>query len=196
MHTENCYFSRLATLLHLRKLGIHLTSQKEDAIMRGDTSGNVVHPFFVHTSNSVGMHLRAGLEASPAMLQLHAKHSQRALEQMSEVGRSDDAGLKVQMLLCATSACVFQRWFRPARAYLTKACDAMNATNLRFIPVFGRPPELTEEVQERLAVLSQILYTENYLALVIDRSAPTMTARIEEEFRHELQVRVSRQVCL
>jgi Holliday junction resolvasome RuvABC ATP-dependent DNA helicase subunit len=72
----------------------------------------------------------------------------------------------------------------------------MNAADLRFIPVFGRSPELTEEVQERFAVLSQILYTENYLALVIDRSAPTMTARIEQEFRHELPVRVLLRVCL
>jgi hypothetical protein len=92
------------------------------------------------------------------------------------------------MLLCATSACIFQRWFRPARAYLTEACDTIDAANLGFIPFFGRPPELTEEVQERLAVLSQIVYMENYMFLAIDRTPPNMAARIEEEFRYELQV--------
>jgi hypothetical protein len=182
--------------LHLRKLGIHLTGRKEEAIMHGDTSGDVVHPFFVHISNSVGMHLGGSLEASPAMLQLHAKHSQRALEQMSEAGKSGDAELKAQMLLCAASGALFQRWFRPARSYLRKACDAVNTANLRFIPVFGRPPELTEEVHERLAVLSQIVYTENYLFLAIDQTAPTMAARIEEEFRHELQVGIFHRVFL
>ena len=185
---ENYPFSRLAALLHLKKLGIHLTARKEEAIMHGDTSGDVVHPFFVHTSNAVGMHLRICVGDSPAMVRLHAKHAQRALEQISEVGRSGNMQLKAQMYLYAASACLFQRWFQPARAYLTEACDAVDAANLRFIPVSGRPPELTEEVQERLAVLSQIMYMENYLSLAIDRAPPTMTARIEEEFRHELQV--------
>jgi hypothetical protein len=189
VYAEIYPFSRLATLLHLRKLGIHLTGQKEDAIMRGDTSGDVVNPFFVHISNAIGMHLRAGVGESPAMIQLHAKHAQRTLEQMSEAGKSDNPELKAQMLLYATSATLFQRWFQPARTYLRKACDTINAANLRFIPVFGRPSELTEEVQERFAVLSQIVYMENYLGLAIDRTPPTMATRIEEEFRHELQVR-------
>jgi hypothetical protein len=158
--------------------------------MRGDTSGNVVHPFFVHFSNAVGMHFRAGVEDSPAMLQLQARHAQRVLEQMSEVGKSNNAGLITQILLCTTSGCLFQRMFHPTRIYLKKACDTMNAAKLRFIPIFGRPPELTEEVQERLAVLSQAIYLENYLSLAIDRAQPTMTVRIEKEFRHELQVGV------
>jgi hypothetical protein len=106
---ESYSFSRLATLLHLRKLGIRFTSRKEDAIMCGDTSGNVVHPFFVHSSNAVGMHLRAGVEDSPTMLQLHAKHSQRALEQMSEAGKSGDAELKAQMSLYGSNNCYCPR---------------------------------------------------------------------------------------
>ena len=116
-YAESYSFSRLATLLHLRKLGIHLTSRKEEAIMCGDISGDVLHPFFVHFSNAVGMHLHASVEDSPAMLRLHARHAQRALERMSEAGKSDNAELKAQMLLWATSACTFQRWFRQARAY-------------------------------------------------------------------------------
>jgi hypothetical protein len=196
VYAKSDLFSRLAALLHFKKLGIHLTGQKEDAIMHGDTSGDVVHPFFVHWSNTIGMHLCAGVGNSPAMSQLQAKHAQRTLEHLSETGKSDNAGLKAQMLLCAASGCLFQRFFRPARFYLTKACDVMNAADLRFIPVFGRPPELTEGVQERLTVLSQIVYMENYLFLAIDQTPPTMASRIEKEFRRELQVRVLHLVCL
>jgi hypothetical protein len=158
--------------------------------MRGDTSGDVVHPFFVHASNALGMHLRGGVGDSPAMIRLHAKHAQRSVEQMSEADKSDNAELKAQMYLYPAFGCLFQRWFKPARIYLAKACDIVDAANMRFIPVFGRPPELTEEVQENLAVLSQTVYIENYLSLAIDRTPPTMTVRIENEFRHELQVRV------
>jgi hypothetical protein len=196
VYTESYPYSRLAALLHLKKLGIHLTGQKEEAIMHGDTSGDIVHPFFVYFSSAIGMHLCAGVGDSPAMLQLQAKHAQRTLEHMSIADKSDNAELKVQILLSTASGCLFQRMFHPARFYLTKACDVMNAADLRFIPVFGRPPELTEEVQERLAALSQIVYMENYLFLAIDRTPPTMTARIEKEFRRGLQVRVLHLVCL
>ena len=170
--------------------------QKEEAIMHGDTSGDVVHPFFVHFSSAIGMHLCAGVGDSPAMLQLQKKHAQRTLEHMSIAGKSDNAELQVQIFLSTASGCLFQRMFQPARFYLTKACGVMNAADMRFIPVFGRPPELTEEVQERLAALSQIVYMENYLFLAIDRTPPTMTARIEKEFRRGLQVRILHLVCL
>ena len=75
------------------------------------------------------------------------------------------------------------------REYLKKACIALNAAKLRFIPDTGRPPELTEEVHERLALLSQVIYFEHYLFLAVDGLEPKMAARIEGEFRYELQVR-------
>ena len=44
-----------------------------------------------------------------------------------------------------------------ARSFLTTGCSAINAADLQFIPTFGRPPELAEEVQaQSLAVLSQL----------------------------------------
>ena len=61
---------------------------------------------------------------------------------------------------------------------------------MQFIPASGRPPELTEEVQERLAVLSQLVYLENYLFLAVDRMKPNMTVRLEREFQREFQVRI------
>ena len=54
---------------------------------------------------------------------------------------------------------------------------------------FGRPPELAEEVQESLAVLSQLVDLENYLFLVIDRMK--ITTRLEKKFQRELQVRIT-----
>ena len=57
-------------------------------------------------------------------------------------------------------------------------------------PAFGRPPELTEEVQESLAVLSQLVDLENYLFLAIHQMKMIMT-RLEKEFQRELQVRIT-----
>ena len=72
-----------------------------------------------------------------------------------------------------------------ARSFLTKGCSVINAANLQFIPAFGRLPELTEEVQESLAVLSQFVGLENYLFLAIDQMEPKITTRLEE-FQREL----------
>ena len=190
MWADSCSFSRLAALLQLRKFGIQLTGQKQDAVMRGDTSGSVVHPFFIHAAHALGMHFCASVGDSPAMIRLHARHAQRALEQTLEAGKTDNVELKAQVYINHTSGCISQRWFQLARTFLTKGCSAVNAANMQFIPASGRPPELTEEVQERLAALSQLVYLENYLFLAIDRMKPNMTARLEREFQRELQVRI------
>ena len=164
--------------------------------MRGDTSGTIIHPYFIHSAHAVGMHFCTGVGDSPAMIRLHAKHAQRALEQILEADKSDDTELRAEVSVYSTSACLSQRWFQIARSFLTRGCSAVNTANLRFIPASGRPPELTEEVQEKFAVLSQLVYLENYLFLAIDQITPNMTVRIEKEFRYELQVRVSHPVYL
>jgi len=82
------------------------------------------------------------------------------------------------------------RWLERARRFLTRACIALDAANLRFIPATGRPPGLTEDVHERLVVLSQIIYMESYLFLAVDGTGPKMAARIGEEPRRDLRVRV------
>jgi len=96
----------------------------------------------------------------------------------------------VQILVCLAAMTLHSRWFDPSRQCLTKACVVLNAANLRFIPVTGRPPVLTEDVRERVVVLSQIIYFESYMFLAVDGTEPKMATRIENEFRYELQVRV------
>ena len=123
------------------------------------------------------------------MVRLLARYAQRSFEQIAEINKGSDANLKAHAFLYLTTACLYGRWFGISREYLTKACIALNAANIRFIPTTGRPPELTEDVYERLVMLSQIIYFENYMFLAVDGTVPKMTARIEKEFRHELQVR-------
>ena len=117
------------------------------------------------------------------MIRLHARHAQRALEQTLEASKTDNVELKAQVYLNHTSGCISQRWFQMARSFLTKGCSAVNATNLQFIPAFGRPSEL--------AVPSQLVYLENYLFLASDRMKPKMTTRLEKEFQREFQVRIT-----
>ena len=158
--------------------------------MRGDTSNAIVHPFFVPAMVGLGMHLRPDAGDLPMMVRLHAKHAQLSLEQVAEITTGSDAALQTQVLLCVTTVGLHGRWFGYSRRSLIKACIALNAAKLRFVPATGRPPELTEDIYEGLVVLSQIIYFENYMFLAVDGIEPKMAVRIEKEFRHELQVRI------
>jgi len=182
--------SRLAALGRLGYFGIYLTGPKQDAVMRGDTSNTIVHPFFVPATAALGMNLCAGVGDSPTMVRLFAKYTQLSFEQLAVVVSGSDANLQAQAFLYYVAGSLYARWSVVSRQYLRKACIALNAASLRLIPATGRPPGLTEDVRERLAVLSQIIYFENYLFLAVDGAEPKMAARIEKEFRHELQVRV------
>lgn len=123
------------------------------------------------------------------MVRLRARHAQRAFEQVAEISMGSDSSLKVHVFLCLVATSLRGGWFEFARQYLTKTRSVLKAANLRFVPATGRPPGLTEDVRERIAVLSQIIYWEAYLFLVVNGTEPKMPAGIEKEFRHELQVR-------
>ena len=171
-------------------MGIYLPGRKQDAVLRGDLSNTVVHPFFIHAMAALGMHLCAGVGNSPEMVQLHAKHSQQTLEQIIEISGGNDADLAVHALLSLAAMDLYTRQFDRARRFLTRSCIALNAAKLRFAPAGGCPLGLTEDVRERLVVLSQIIYLENYLFLAIDGTEPRMAVRVEKEFRCGLQVMV------
>lgn len=155
--------------------------------MRADTSNTVVHPFFIHATAGLGMHFRANITDSVETVRLHAKHGQLAFEQAAEINKGNDPYIKAQAFLQIATASLYGRWFEFCRQYLTKACLAINAAKLQFIPATGRLPKLTEDVFERLAILSQNIYFENYMFLAVDGVEPNMTAGIEREFRQELQ---------
>ena len=181
--------SRLTALRLLRRFGVYLTGPKQDAVMRGDTSNTIVHPFFIFAIASFGTYIRVDGGNSPVMVRLLAKNTQGIFEQLTEVNKRGDPYAKAHVFLHLATYCLRNRWLKITRKYITKACTALNAAMLRFIPATGRPPRLTDDVYERLVTLSQIIYLENYMFLAVDGMEPTMTARIEREFRNELQVR-------
>ena len=133
------------------------------------------------------MHFHANVTDSQEMVLLHAKHGQLAWEQVAEISKGNDTNLKAQVYIFVATASLYGRWFEFSRHCLTRACIAINAAKHQFIPTAGHPPVLTEDVLERLAILSQSIYFENYLFLAIDGIEPKMTARIEKEFRYQLQ---------
>ena len=183
-------------MCRLNKLGIRFSPQKQQALVDGDTSGAVLNPFFVLAAQSLGMHLCEGMDNSPAMVRLQARHVQSSLELLAEILGGRDLELKAQVALWVAAGSLIMRLSDLTYPYIERACEAVNSAGLQFIPTYGRPPEYTESLHEKLSVLSQIIYFENYLFLTCGGANPTMTARIEEEFRCRLQVRFVRSLRL
>jgi len=94
--------------------------------------------------------------------------------------------LKAQIALWITIGSIVMRLNNVTTTYIKKSCEAINLGGLRFIPTYDRPPEFSDGLHEKLSHLSQIIYFENFILLTCGGTQPTMTARIEKEFRHKL----------
>ena len=175
----------------MNKLGIYLGPEKQDALYRGDTSNTVVNRYFVYGFRAVGTHLCKVLDDSPAMARLQARYIQKAWESFIEIYRTDQRLAAQGMLFCLHSLIVMG-FPQAVQFYLLKVYDLIDNGNLRFLPVYGRPPELSDQVREDAAVLSQAIYLENYFYLALDGPAPARTTQIEKEFRQDFQVRTIR----
>lgn len=172
----------------MNKLGIRFSSERQQALLRGDISGAVINPFFIYAAQSLGMYFCEGVDNSPAMIRLHAKHVQMCFEFIADIFKGHDWELKAQVALWVTAGSIVLPYEGLTLPYIQKSCEAVNIAGLRFIPMYGRPPDFSEELHEKLSVLSQVIYFENFLFLTWGGPEPTMTARIEKEFRHQLQV--------
>lgn len=176
----------------MNKLGVYFGPEKQEALFRGDSSSAVVNRYFVYAFQAVGMHFCETLDSSPPMVRLQARYAQMAWESLIEIHGTGNQKLMAQGVLLFVHALVIMGFTASAQLYLLKLCGIINEANLRFLPVYGRPPKMSEQVREDIAVLSQTIYLENYFHLALGWSAPTMTARIEREFRLGLQVRTIR----
>ena len=134
------------------------------------------------------MHFCEGMDNSFAMIRLQARHLQASLEYLADIIRGRDWELRAQVALWVAAGSFILPFENIAALNIRKSCEAINTAGLQFIPTYGRPPEFSEHLHEKLSILSQAIYFENFLFLTCGGAEPTMTARIENEFRYQLQV--------
>jgi hypothetical protein len=136
----------------------------------------------------MGMYLSAP-EETPAMVLLQARYLQKAWESLIQLTQTNLEREKVQALVLVAHGFIILRLNATAQLYFLKACKIIEKEKHRFIPDSGLPIVSSEQVREDASVLSQAIYLENYLYLTLGGIAPAKTARIEKEFRFDLQVR-------
>jgi hypothetical protein len=185
-------YSRIRALCRLNKLGLYFTKEKQEAILRGDSSNAVVHRHFVDGLQAIGIHLGGTPDEIPALIRLQARYAQAAWESLIQLNQTDQERDKAQALVLLAHAFIILKLTAGAQLYLLKACMIIGKAKLKFLPEYGPPTELSEQTREEFSVLSQAIYLENYFYLTLGGTAPVKTAEIEQEFRVDLQVRIAR----
>ncbi|KAF9779636.1 hypothetical protein BJ322DRAFT_369328 [Thelephora terrestris] len=181
---------RLRGLCRMNKLGLYLTQEKQEAILRGDTSNSVVNYYFLDAIQAMGMVLSGIPDKTPAIVRLHARYAQRAWESLIQLKQTNQERVKVQALVVAVHCFVLTGLNVTGQLYLLKGCKIIDKANLRFLPAYEPPAEFSDQVREEVSALSQTIYLENYLYLALGGPAPLKTARIEREFRSDLRCSV------
>ena len=169
-------------------MGLRLRGDKQEAIMRGDLCGTVVHPFFIHHAHALGMHYCAALPGGKTAIIMQARYAQLTWESMAEISQVQDSFLLVEAMFALASSCIFLRWISITQAYLLKAIQTANECHMSFVPEDSPTPVFSGDVHERIAQLSQLIYLENFLFLTRNGVEPKATSRLEKEFRTELEV--------
>ena len=181
--------SRLRALCQLNRIGAYFTEEKKQALLHGDISNTVVDRHFVYGLQVLGVNACGKPEQSPAMIRLQARYLQRTWETFIQLQETNQHRAKAQALMFATYAATVAGFKMMGQLYLMKACKIIEREKCRFLPVYGPPPVLSEQVHEDVSVLCQAIYLENYFYLTLDGPEPTKTARIKKEFKLDLQVR-------
>jgi hypothetical protein len=183
------YGSRLRALCRLNMIGLYFTAEKQEALLRGDTSNAVVDRNFVYGLQVIGVHICGVPEETPFMVLLQERYVKMALESLSQLEKTNQERTKVQALVVAMHSGIHAGFQAMAQLFILKACEIIEQAQLRFLPKYGPPPKLSDQVREDVSVLSQVIYMENYFFLALNGSVPVKTARIEKEFRLDLEVR-------
>jgi hypothetical protein len=135
------------------------------------------------------MYFCEDMDNSPAMVRLRTKHTQMCSESFVGIFKIRDWELMVQASVWVIAGSIILRLNDNARVHLQKSCAAIHTGKLQFIPTYGQPPPYSESLHERFSALSQIIYFENFLFLTCGGAEPTMTAKIEMEFKYQIRVR-------
>ena len=173
----------------MSKLGLYFRREKLEALLRGDVSNAVVNRYFVYAIQGIGTHLCGPPETTYAVVLLQARYAQMAWESLAEIHATDDHVLKAQTFIQLVHTFIIIGLTTGAQFYLFKIRKIIDKAKLQFLPAYGGPTELSEQVREDAVVLSQAIYLEIYFYLTLNWSTSLKMARIEKEFRLDLQVR-------
>jgi hypothetical protein len=157
--------------------GVHLETRKQQALILGDLSNTIIHPFYVHFAHLVGCHMYQEYQGHFGLLYIQAVHLRLSLEALATMVEEDDPVSLARANHFMAMAHAYTRNVRSSKYYLRKTVDIIQRRQIRCVPisrtdsahheskVLTKVPPFSEEVHERVVFLAQMLYAGTFVYL-------------------------------
>jgi len=167
------------------QFGLYFSSAKHQAIILGDTSGTVVHPFFIHFAQLAGCHFYQERRGEFFLLRLEAMYLDMVWDSFKDMIEDGDSFAVAQAYQLMSLAYFYSQHTHLGRKLFQKAIALFRTHWIDF----STPslPDLTESLQERMAFLGEAIYTEIDCTFLFG-FVQEFTLDLEYGFRHELPV--------
>jgi hypothetical protein len=193
--------SRIVYLRHRYHVGGYLPRVKCDALLRGDTSNAVIHPFFIYFAHALGSRLYQESTGVPSFLLVTVVSMQLAWEALASTREEDDPFTMAQIYQVLSTGFIHCGRLRAAGPLIERAVGILKRNNIRFVPISSSDAaqvganisagtsQCSEEVRERAACLARLMQSEYHLHLVAGETE-VVCSDLETQFRYELPVRI------
>ncbi|KAF9652041.1 hypothetical protein BDM02DRAFT_3184028 [Thelephora ganbajun] len=190
---------RILALAHRLQLGIPLTFAKQHAIALGDISNTIIHRFFTYFMTVYGCHLDQERRRNFDLIHVQALLTQLCLETVLTMVEAENPFSFIQAYCFMANSCFYTYTYVPGKRYLKKAIDIAKRSGIRMVDrsfsdssdspshntIMDPPPEYLESVQERVATLTQLIFTPLQHRLLTGEDIP-LSDYLEDQFRNEL----------
>jgi hypothetical protein len=161
---------------HRTQFGLYFPQSKQQAIIIGNTSGTVVHPFFIHFAQLAGCHFYQERRGEFFLLHLEAMYLDMVWDSFRDMTKDDDSFDAAQAYQLMALAYLYSQDSDRGRRFFQKSIALFRTHWIDFS--ISPPPDLTESLWERIAFLGEAIWTEIDCAFMFG---------IEQEFTSDLE---------
>lgn len=172
-------------------MGLVISEDQRKALVHGDMQSGTIHAFFIHYAHIWGCHLYQQFRYDFVLLFLQSIYVYMAVESLSTIREKDNPILLTQALLMTSEMYFHTHHLDFGLKYLEMAAGVVKKNGLRFVMRSQNsargPISVTDDIRQRVGLLSQLLYVETELFLLAGRN-PNLFDELEAEFRFDLAV--------
>jgi hypothetical protein len=190
------FISRLMFLAHRAHIGFRFTTAKQQAIVFGDLSHTVIHPFFIYFAQLFGCNLYQERKGEYCYLYTMCIYLRLTREAMAAMKEEYDPLSFAEACHLMSLFCVYNHYAVLGKQYFLKAIETIKPYGIRFVlQPSGNPavphssswPYCSEETGERVVFLSQLIYLQFHLRLILG-AIEDLSYDLRQQFMNEVSV--------
>jgi hypothetical protein len=155
--------------------GVYLSIAQQQAIILGDTSGSIIHPFFIEFAHLVGCHLHRRHASDNDLMQLEAAYLFSVLRALSSMKEEADPVSYTHAHWLVAMACVTTGNSQKAIKFMREAAHAVERNRDLFLsqlPGLSSVPvtalvDYSEDLHVRLGLLAHILWFRTSMSIFL-----------------------------